>query len=189
MVSALPGTMPLSNHGRKHHLFQRPNLPGGIVIWAAPMGVDEVKAGFRILGFLIPPINGDSAKRFRYDATVSLTLFLGGAFVAFNTLWLYGALGFIGLTVPFATAADVRQARDQANLQQMVLGSIRVDQINDKIRDANTRVCLAIRASDQSALDAWARELETQKQRYRDAMGREPSVWGCDELLVGGTKP
>lgn len=145
------------------------------------------KGGLAIVRRIIPPLDGDPWERFKYDLMMSAIVFAGGITMMFHVMWVCGWLAFIGLVSPYASAATAENMQAQVNAQQIILISIQAGQINDKIRAAKTQVCLAIQAKNQTALDAWARELENQKQQYRDKIQHEPSVMGCDELLIGGT--
>ena len=144
------------------------------------------KAGINIVRSLIPPVDGDPLHRFRYDLAVSLSLVIGGLFVAFHVLWVCGLLTVVGISPPFASIGMANGMQAQVNAQQSILVSIETGQINDKIRAAKKQVCISIQAKNQAALIAWAQELENQKQKYRDVTHREPYVMGCDELLIDG---
>lgn len=142
------------------------------------MGVDDVASGgAKIVKALIPPV--DNPKRWRYDLTVSAVILFGGLLVTLHILWICGWLTFLSITPPFARADDMKDA-------QIRLMSVQRDGMDARLRDAKTKVCLAIQAKNQTALDAWARILEGLKQQYRDQINREPYVMGCDELLIGG---
>ncbi len=145
------------------------------------MGIDDVaKGGLGIAKRLIPPIDGDPWARFRYDLAVSITLGIGAIFVAFHVLWVCGFLTFMSLAPPFARA-------DEMHDTQYRVVRVQASELDARIQDAKLKVCLAIQAKNQQALDAWARNLEGLKQNYRDAIGHEPNVMGCDELLIGST--
>lgn len=98
----------------------------------------------------------------------------------FHVLWVCGLLTFIGIDAPFARAGEVHDYENRLVVVQR-------NQLDGQIRDAKTKVCLAISAKNQAALEAWARELEALKGAYRAQIGQEPYVMGCDELLIGGT--
>jgi len=147
------------------------------------------KGGLAIVRRIIPPLDGDPWERFKYDLMMSLLVFGGGVIMIFHVMWVCGWLAFMGLISPYASAQTADNMQAQVNAQQLILVSIEAGQISDKIRDAKRQVCLAIQAKNQTALDAWARELENQKQQFRDKIHIEPNVMGCDELLIGGTAP
>jgi len=145
------------------------------------MGLNEVASGgWEIAKRLIPPVDGDKWARFRYDLTISICVFIGGAALIFHIAWICGWLAFMGLTPPFAYAEEVRNG-------QHILMDVQRSELDVRIQNAKKQVCLSIAAKNQSALDAWARNLESLKQQYRDQLGHEPNVMGCEELIIGAS--
>lgn len=144
------------------------------------MGIDDVASGgAKIAQLLIPPTDGDPKKRLKYDLTVSALLFFGGALMTVHVLWICGWLTILGFAEPYAYAGDVN------NLQMRVV-SLQASRLDNDLRDAKTKICLAVQQRNQTVLDAWGRILEQVKQQYRDQLGREPHVLDCSELLING---
>jgi len=143
------------------------------------MGVEDVASGgAKIARMLIPPIDSDPVKRFKYDATISVAIFFGGLLVTVHILWICGWLAFLSITPPFARADEMTDTKYR------VVG-LQASNYDKDMREAKTKICLAILAKNQVALDAWARILEGLKENFRKQIGREPSVLGCDELVIG----
>ena len=140
---------------------------------------DGAKGAVHIIQRLIPPTDGDPWSRFRYDLAVSLSIVIGGAFVAFHVLWICGLLVWLGIDAPFARAAEFDDYKAR-------IVSLQRSQLESEIRSDKKQFCLATQAKNQAALEAWARELESAINRYQGVMGQYPRVMGCDELLIGG---
>lgn len=147
------------------------------------MGIDDVTdTGSKIVKALIPPIGGDPVRRFKYDATISIAIFFGGLLVTIHILWICGWLTFLSISPPFARADEMSDTRFR------VVG-LQASRLDSDMREAKTKVCLAILAKNQVALDAWARILEGLKDNFRRQIGREPYVLGCEELVIGPPSP
>ncbi len=138
--------------------------------------IDVIKA---IGGGLVPPMTATDEHIFRYRLAVSASITLGGIVVAGHIAWACGFLSFIGIQ-GFALASDVQS-------QSARLAMMQKTQLTRDIRDIKKEQCVAMQQKNQIALTAVTANLEALKAEYRNAVGPDPSVPRCDELLIGAS--
>lgn len=126
---------------------------------------------------IIPPRDlEDKDAMYKWMIAVAATL---GVWSGGTVLLALLSFGFVQFIFPgFALASDVHSSDARLVLMQK-------DELEGHIRDLKGEQCAAYVQNNQAALSAITTNLEGKKEEYRMAIGGEPSVPGCEELLIG----